>query len=36
MPIKDIKNWDLVIKGMKKTIYDPKGTARRLNKDLKY
>jgi penicillin-binding protein 2 len=36
LPIKNIKNWDLVIKGMKKTIYDPKGTARRLNKDLKY
>jgi penicillin-binding protein 2 len=36
LPIKNIKNWDLIIKGMKKTIYDPKGTARRLNKKLKY
>lgn len=36
LPIKDIKNWELVIKGMKKTIYDAKGTARRLNKKLKY
>jgi penicillin-binding protein 2 len=36
IPIKNIKNWELVIEGMKKTIYDPKGTARRLNKKLKY
>jgi penicillin-binding protein 2 len=36
MAIKDSKNWDLIFKGMKKTIYDPKGTARRLNKGLKY
>ncbi len=36
VPIKNIKNWDLIINGMKKTIYDAKGTARRLNRRLKY
>ena len=36
MPIKNIDNWELVIKGMKKTIFDAKGTARRLNKKLIY
>ncbi len=36
VPIKNIKNWEDVIKGMKQTIYGPKGTARRLNKKLKY
>lgn len=36
MPIKNIKNWEDVIKGMKQTIYGPKGTARRVNKGLKY
>ena len=30
--IKKIKNWKAVIKGMKKTIYDIHGTARRLNR----
>lgn len=34
--IKDIKNWEIVLEGMKKTIYSPTGTARRLNKGLKY
>ncbi len=36
IPIKDTKNWATVIEGMKRTIYAPKGTARRLNKHLKY
>jgi penicillin-binding protein 2 len=36
IPIKNIKNWEDVIEGMKKTIYSPAGTARRLNKGLKY
>lgn len=36
IPIKNIKNWEYVINGMKQTIYGPKGTARRLNKDLTY
>ena len=36
IPIKDIHNWEDVIEGMKMTIYAPKGTARRLNKDLTY
>ena len=36
IPIKDIKNWEDVIDGMKQTIYAPKGTARRLNKGLTY
>ncbi|SMN12692.1 Penicillin-binding protein 2 (PBP-2) [Bathymodiolus heckerae thiotrophic gill symbiont] len=36
IPIKDIHNWEEVIEGMKLTIYAPKGTARKLNKGLKY
>lgn len=36
IPIKNIKNWEDVIEGMRQTIYAPKGTARRLNKDLTY
>ncbi|SHN91779.1 penicillin-binding protein 2 [bacterium endosymbiont of Bathymodiolus sp. 5 South] len=36
IPIKDIHNWEHVIEGMRQTIYAPKGTARRLNKNLKY
>lgn len=36
IPIKNIKNWEYVINGMKQTIYGPKGTARRLNKGLTY
>ena len=36
IPIKNIKNWEYVLEGMKKTIYSPSGTARRLNKGLKY
>ncbi len=36
IPIKNIKNWEHVINGMKQTIYGPKGTARRLNKGLTY
>ncbi len=36
IPIKNIKNWESVIEGMKQTIYGPKGTARNLNKGLQY
>ncbi len=36
IPIKNIKNWEDVIEGMRRTIYAPKGTARRLNKGLTY
>jgi penicillin-binding protein 2 len=36
IPIKNIKNWEQVIKGMEQTIYSPKGTARRINKNLNY
>jgi len=36
IPIKNIKNWEDVVEGMRQTIYAPKGTARRLNKDLTY
>ena len=36
IPIKNIKNWEDVIDGMKQTVYGPKGTARRINKDLNY
>jgi penicillin-binding protein 2 len=36
IPIKDIYNWDEVLDGMKMSIYAPKGTARRLNKNLTY
>ncbi len=35
-PIKDIAHYESVIDGMKRTIYDKKGTARRLNKNLSY
>ncbi len=34
--IVNIKNYEIVIDGMKQTIYSPKGTARRLNKNLQY
>ncbi len=36
VPIKNIKNWEAVLTGMKQTIYHPKGTARHLNKNLTY
>jgi penicillin-binding protein 2 len=36
IPIKDIYNWEEVLEGMKMSIYAPKGTARRLNKNLDY
>jgi len=36
IPIKNIKNWEDVIEGMRQTIYAPKGSARRLNKGLTY
>jgi penicillin-binding protein 2 len=36
IPIKDIYNWEEVLEGMKMSIYAPKGTARRLNKNLAY
>lgn len=36
IPIRDIKNWETVIDGMRQVIYSPKGTARRLNKKLTY
>lgn len=36
IPIKNIHNWEDVIEGMRQTIYAPKGSARRLNKNLKY
>ncbi len=36
IPIKDIHNWENVIDGMKRTIYSPKGTGRRINKKLSY
>ncbi len=34
--IKDVENWDIVTKSMEKSIYGIKGTARRLNNNLKY
>ncbi|MDP6974721.1 MAG: penicillin-binding transpeptidase domain-containing protein, partial [Gammaproteobacteria bacterium] len=34
--IKDINNWELIIEGMKQTIYGKLGTGRRLNIDLDY
>lgn len=34
--IKDVENWDIVTKAMEKSIYGIKGTARRLNNNLKY
>ena len=36
IPIKDIKNWEAVITGMKQTVYGSSGTARRLNHNLSY
>jgi penicillin-binding protein 2 len=36
IPIKDINNWELVIEGMKQTIYGKLGTGRKLNLDLDY
>ncbi|MCH9646390.1 MAG: penicillin-binding protein 2 [Proteobacteria bacterium] len=36
IPIRDIKNWETVIDGMRQVVYSPKGTARRLNKKLTY
>ncbi|MDC9714300.1 MAG: penicillin-binding protein 2 [Gammaproteobacteria bacterium] len=36
IPIKNIHNWEDVIEGMRQAIYTPKGTARRLNKNLRY
>ena len=36
IPIKDINNWEIIIEGMKQTIYGKLGTGRRLNHDLAY
>ena len=36
IPIKDIANWELIIKAMKQTVYGKFGTAKRLNNKLKY
>lgn len=37
IPIKNISNWNIITEGMKMTIYDKKGTARRIvNKNLDY
>ena len=36
IPIKDINNWELIIKAMKQTVYGKFGTAKRLNNKLKY
>ena len=36
IPIKDINNWEIIIEGMKQTIYGKLGTAKRLNNKLKY
>jgi penicillin-binding protein 2 len=36
IPIKNIRNWERVIDGMRRAVYAPKGTARRLNRKLKY
>lgn len=36
IPIKDIHNWEDVIEGMRQTIYALKGSANRINKNLKY
>jgi penicillin-binding protein 2 len=36
IPIKNINNWELIIEGMKQTIYGKLGTGRRLNIDLDY
>ncbi|TNF98228.1 MAG: penicillin-binding protein 2, partial [Gammaproteobacteria bacterium] len=36
MPHKDKTNWDQVFESMKQVVHSPTGTARRINKDLKY
>ncbi len=36
IPIKDISNWELIIEGMKQTVYGKFGTAKRLNNKLQY
>jgi penicillin-binding protein 2 len=36
IPIKNIRNWESVIDGMRRTVYGAKGTARRINKNLAY
>ena len=36
IPIKDIKNWEIIIDGMVQAVYGKKGTARRLNHNLSY
>ena len=36
LSIKNINHYEIVINGMKRTIYSKKGTARRLNKNLNY
>ena len=36
IPIKDINNWELIIEGMKQTVYGKLGTGRKLNLDLDY
>jgi len=36
IPIKDINNWEVIIEGMKQTVYGKLGTAKRLNNKLKY
>ena len=36
IPIKDINNWEIIIEGMKQTVYGKLGTAKRLNNKLKY
>ncbi len=36
IPIKNINNWEIIIEGMKQTIYGKLGTGRRLNFDLYY
>ena len=36
IPIKDINNWEVIIEGMKQTVYGKLGTAKRLNNKLQY
>ena len=36
IPIKDINNWEIIIEGMKQTVYGKLGTAKRLNNKLQY
>ena len=36
IPIKDIKNWEVIIDGMEQTVYGKNGTARHLNHNLNY